>query len=99
MTTKNQSAFLMCPTNRTTHLGGTPLESGEAGGHIRKESWISAFDAALAGLHPLIRSDQALVGVGEGVHLDGFGKHLRQASVAVDVVKGDNQASTPCNFD
>ena len=64
----------MCPTSRTTHLGGTPLESGEAGGHIRK-TWVSAFDAALAGLHADIRGDQCLhLGLGFG------GEHVQRES-------------------
>lgn len=47
----------MCPTNRATQLGGTPLESGIAGGHIKKASndtltgWQSAFEAWEGALH------------------------------------------------
>jgi hypothetical protein len=59
MTNKNHSAFLMCPTSRTTQLGGTPLESGEAGGHIRK-TWVHAADAALLGLPAAVRHDQLM---------------------------------------
>lgn len=50
----------MCPTSRTTHLGGTPLESGEAGGHIKKATWVSAHEAALRGLPEAVRGDQVL---------------------------------------
>lgn len=60
MTTKNHDAFLMCPVSRTTHLGGTPLESGKAGGHIKKTTWQHAHAAALQGLPAVVLGDQCL---------------------------------------
>lgn len=69
MTIQNHTAFLICPTNRATLAGGTPPECGEAGRHIKKK-WVSAFDAALAGLHEDIRGDQCLVS-GPLCYIDG----------------------------
>jgi hypothetical protein len=54
MTTRKITAFLMCPAANGDASGGTPAASAASGGHIKKGAWVSAHEAALAGLAQVI---------------------------------------------
>lgn len=61
MTSENHSAFLNCPISRATQLGGTPRESGGAGGQFKKAAndplmgWQHAAEVLPEWMHGSVR--------------------------------------------
>ena len=65
MLNSKKHAFLICPATQTDAVGGTPPTRGADGGQIKKAAWVSAYEAAISGLHAGIAGDQCLVHVSD----------------------------------
>lgn len=58
MNSQKITPFLMCPATVGDASGGTPAACAAGGGHIKKDAWVSAHEAAVRGL--------ALMWMGDG---------------------------------